>query len=123
MLFFGAHCEKSCMMQFSLISLIPGLIRSLEDCASPDYASREENMVMPTSLRTSERASLLAYVGIPLHIFGKGAFFGPYTPLNESDMLSKNSKSYLAGSTNSLLLDQSSKISDILVNVSEFPAA
>jgi hypothetical protein len=45
------------MMQFSLISLIPGLIRNLEDCADPQFNSREENMVTPTSLKTSERAS------------------------------------------------------------------
>lgn len=57
MLFFGSHCERLCMMQFSLISLIPGLIRHLQDCADPKFNSYEESLVMPTSLRTSERAS------------------------------------------------------------------
>jgi hypothetical protein len=47
------------MMQFSLISLIPGLIRNLEDCADPKFQSREDNMVAPTSLKTSERASCM----------------------------------------------------------------
>ena len=45
------------MMQFSLISLIPGLIRKLEDCADPDLDNNEKNLVTPTSLRTSERSS------------------------------------------------------------------
>ena len=45
------------MMQFSLISLIPGLIRKLEDCADPDLDNNEKNVVTPTSLKTSERSS------------------------------------------------------------------
>ena len=62
MLFFGSRCERLCMMQFSLISLIPGLIRSLEDCADPELDSYEKNMNMPTSLKTSERSSRKASV-------------------------------------------------------------
>ena len=57
MLFFGSHCERLCMMQFSLISLIPGLIRRLEDCAAPELDSIEKNLVMPTSLKSSDRSS------------------------------------------------------------------
>lgn len=44
-------------MQFSLISLIPGLLRRLEDCADPEFDSYERNLVAPASLRTSERSS------------------------------------------------------------------
>lgn len=87
MLFFGSRCERLCMMQFSLISLIPGLLRRLEDCADPELDSYGKNMVRPTSLKTSERSSrkdiillcwmsyssatVLAYMGLPLQIFGK----------------------------------------------------
>ncbi|KAF2401977.1 hypothetical protein EJ06DRAFT_370124 [Trichodelitschia bisporula] len=120
MLFFGSNCEKLCMMQFSLISLIPGLIRNLQDCADPQFNSYEENLVMPTSLKTSERASLLSYVGLPLQIFGKGSLFGPYTPLQQLDMLADHdTKSYVIGSTNSLLLAQKDRYSDILINLDE----
>lgn len=45
------------MMQFALISLIPGLIRHLQDSADPKFNSCEEKLVRPTSLKTSERAS------------------------------------------------------------------
>jgi len=80
------------MMQFSLISLIPGLIRNLQDCADPQFNSYEENLVMPTSLKTSERAScqyqlallkpfvsadaslVLSYMGLPLQLFGKVSY-------------------------------------------------
>lgn len=59
------------MMQFSLISLIPGLLRNLQDSAGPDMNSYEKQLSRPTSLRTSDRNSLLAYMGLPLQIFGK----------------------------------------------------
>ncbi|KAF1992208.1 hypothetical protein K402DRAFT_387871 [Aulographum hederae CBS 113979] len=120
MLFFGSHCERLCMMQFSLISLIPGLIRNLQDCADPVFNSYEDALEMPTSLRTSERASLLAYMGLPLQIFGKGSLFGPYTPLQQLDMLAdRDTRSYVVGSTNSLLLQQRDRYSDVLINLDE----
>lgn len=45
------------MMQFALISLIPGLLRKLEDCADPEFDSYESKLIQPTSLRTSDRRS------------------------------------------------------------------
>jgi hypothetical protein len=108
------------MMQFSLISLIPGLIRNLQDCADPAFNNYEENLVMPTSLKTSQRSSLLSYVGLPLQIFGQGSLFGPYTPLQQLDLLADHdTKSYVVGSTNSLLLAQKDRYSDILINLDE----
>jgi hypothetical protein len=123
------------MMQFALISLIPGLIRHLQDSADPKFNSCEENLVTPTSLKTSERASreffrvlsdaklillVLAYMGLPLQLFGKGSLFGPYTPLQQLDMLAdQDTKSYIVGSTNSLLLQQRDRYSDILINLDE----
>lgn len=71
MLFFGSRCERLCMMQFSLISLIPGLIRNLQDCADPELENYERMLSKPTSLKSSDRGSLLAYMGLPLQIFGK----------------------------------------------------
>ena len=87
MLFFGSHCERVCQLQFSLLSLISGLVRSLQDCADPHMDRYAETLKKPDSVRTSDRASLLAYMGIPLQIFGKGAIFGPYTPLQQLDVL------------------------------------
>lgn len=71
MLFFGSRCDRLCMMQFSLLSLIPGLIRNLQDCADPELNNYEKCLSKPTSLRTSDRNSLLSYMGLPLQIFGK----------------------------------------------------
>ncbi|KAK1729159.1 transporter Avl9 [Colletotrichum acutatum] len=120
MLFFGSRCERLCMMQFSLISLIPGLIRNLVDCADPELNNYEKRLARPTSLRTSDRNSLLTYMGLPLQIFGKGSLFGPYTPLQQLDILADfGTKSYIVGSTNSLLLQQRDRYSDILINLDE----
>ncbi|KAL1953392.1 hypothetical protein VTO42DRAFT_2936 [Malbranchea cinnamomea] len=120
MLFFGSRCERLCMIQFSLISLIPGLIHNLEDCADPSFDSYAQRVEKPTSLKTSERSSLLAYMGLPLQIFGKGSMFGPYTPLQQLDLLADHgTKSYVVGSTNSLLLQQKDRYSDILINLDE----
>lgn len=45
------------MMQFALVSLIPGLIRNLQDAADPSLDSYAQTATSPTSLRTSDRAS------------------------------------------------------------------
>ncbi|TVY68964.1 Late secretory pathway protein AVL9 [Lachnellula suecica] len=103
-------------MQFSLISLIPGLIRNLQDCADPELDNYEKNLVKPTSLKSSDRSSLLSYMGLPL----QGSLFGPYTPLQQLDILADyGTKSYIVGSTNSLLLQQKDRYSDILINLDE----
>lgn len=81
------------MMQFSLISLVPGLLRSLHDCADPEFDHHQQSLVRPSSLRTSDRNScqfdpqkpawlraatleltavtVLSYMGLPLQVFGK----------------------------------------------------
>lgn len=51
------------MLQFALISLIPGLLRKLQDAADPEFDSYEKNLIMPTSLKTSERNSRKFYSG------------------------------------------------------------
>ncbi|KAK9452334.1 transport protein Avl9-domain-containing protein [Limtongia smithiae] len=117
-LFFGSNTELLCSSQFSLVSLIPGLIERLEDCASPSLNSYEDTLKKSTSLRSSDRESLLAFMGLPLQAFGKGGLFNPYTPLQQLETLTKaDTKFYLIGSTNSLLLSQKEKFADILVNI------
>lgn len=131
-LFFGTKCERLCMTQFALVSLVPYLLESLQDCASPELDSYSTNVSRATNLKTSERSSLLAYIGLPLHLFGNGAFFSPYTPLQQLDFLSSaQAKSYVAGSTNTLFLSQrdhlhsndtqqsKTRYCDVLVNLDE----
>lgn len=120
MLFFGSHCEQVCQVQFSLLSLIPGLVRNLQDCAAPHLDRYARTAKPQDSVKTSDRASLLAYLGLPLQIFGKGSLFGPYTPLQQLDTLTdEGTKSYILGSTNSLLLSQKERYCDIMINLDE----
>lgn len=87
--------ESLCTFQYSLVALIPGpstssrsrssnarqcktdesshaaLLTHLEDAASPELDERSQRFTQPTSLRTSDKASLIRYLGLPLNIFGK----------------------------------------------------
>ncbi|KAK1813874.1 hypothetical protein LTR12_011706 [Friedmanniomyces endolithicus] len=120
MLFFGSHCERVCQVQFSLLSLIPNLVKNLQDCADPQMNSHAESLRKPDSVRTSDRSSFLAYLGVPLQLFGKGSVFGPYTPLQQLDILTDlDTKSYVVGSTNSLLIQQKDRYCDVLIDLDE----
>ena len=43
---------------------------NLSDAGGPELDFRSEKAKRPTSLRTSDRNSLLRYMGLPLHTFG-----------------------------------------------------
>ncbi|KAK9475537.1 AVL9/DENND6 domain-containing protein [Dipodascopsis tothii] len=119
-LFFGSNTELLCSSQFSLVSLIPGLIDHLDDCSSPSLDSLENMVSRSSSLKSSDRESMLKYMGLPLQIFGRGGVFNSYTPLQQLESLTcGETRFYLIGSTNSLLLSQKYKYADILVNVDE----
>ncbi|KAF5317501.1 hypothetical protein D9619_013175 [Psilocybe cf. subviscida] len=112
-MFYGYPVEKLCTYQYSLISLIPGLLHTLDDCGSPPLAARAPTLSRATSLRTSDHKSMLAFMGLPLDLFGKDAFFQPYLPLQQVDMI-KDTPSYLCGCTNSIITQQNEI--DLLVN-------
>ncbi|KAI0667725.1 transport protein Avl9-domain-containing protein [Trametes maxima] len=113
-MFFGHPVERLCTYQYSLVTLIPGLLQNLDDCGSPPLASRAQTLSRPTSLKTSDPKSMMAYMGLPLDLFGKDAFFQPYLPLQQLDML-KDTGCWLCGSTNSIVTQQ--KEIDLLVNI------
>lgn len=69
--FYGHPVEKLCIYQYSLISLFPGLLQTLEDSGSPILAERAKNLGKPNELKTSDRKSLMAFLGMPLDLFGK----------------------------------------------------
>lgn len=105
-------------MQFSLLSLIPLLLSYLDDSGDPKLSNLTNSLKRATSLKTSDRVSLLTYMGLPLQIFCQGMFFGPYTPLQQIDMLEhEGTRGYLIGSTNGLFLQRKERYADIIVNV------
>ncbi|KAI0072460.1 hypothetical protein K474DRAFT_1667802 [Panus rudis PR-1116 ss-1] len=113
-MFYGHPVEKLCTYQYSLVTLVPGLLQNLDDSGSPPLATRAKSLQRPTELKTSDHKSMRAFVGLPLDLFGKDAFFQPYLPLQQMDML-KDTKSWLCGSTNSIVAQQ--KEVDLLVNI------
>lgn len=110
---------------------LAGLLMQLRECGSPDLDYRAAR-TRPTSLRTSDRSSLLRYMGLrelrlPTHIssaliwlalclFGKDAFFQPYLPLQQVESL--QAPTWLVGSTNQIVTQQRDCKFDVLVNVS-----
>ncbi|RMZ90603.1 hypothetical protein DV736_g2158, partial [Chaetothyriales sp. CBS 134916] len=119
-LFFGSSCEQVCLLQFALLSLMPGLMAHLEDCAHPDLDTLVDRQRESAPPNASSRAGLLLYMGQPLRIFGKGSVFMPYAPLQHLDLLADyDTKSYVVGSTNSLLLQQKEHYADLLVNIDD----
>lgn len=119
-LFYGSDVEALCNLQFGFISLIPNLILNLQDCGSPKLDSYRQSLTMADSFKSSDRQSVLRFLGFPLQIFGKGGLFSPYSPLQQmADLESSNTQFYVAGTSNSLLLEQKSNLCDILVNAND----
>ncbi|KAF9206914.1 late secretory pathway protein avl9 [Haplosporangium sp. Z 27] len=72
-IFFGYPVETLCTYQYSLISLIPGLLKSLQDTGSPLLDSQELYMqsMSKTPAQSTDKQALFKYLGLPLHIFGE----------------------------------------------------
>lgn len=115
-IFYSRSTEVLCASQFSLVSLVPALMEHLEDCCSPLLHKFEHQIKKPLSLKSSDRNSLLAYMGLPLQPFAEGGLFNPYVPLQQIDELkAPESKYFLVGSTNSLLLETS--LADVIAHM------
>ncbi|KAJ1565703.1 late secretory pathway protein avl9, partial [Nowakowskiella sp. JEL0078] len=113
-LFFGHKVEKLSSFQYALVSLIPGLLRSLADAASPKLTSHE-NISTPTSDLDQHK---LQNMGLPLRIFGEGSFFQPYIPLQQIDLLmSPKTRSFIVGTSNSIFTHHKACKIDVVINV------
>lgn len=115
-MFFGYPVERLCTYQYSLISLIPDLLFNLADAGSPALDTQTSKRKRAESLKTSDRQSLMRFMGFPLHLFGEGSFFQPYLPLQQLEMAAK-SKSYLVGTTNSIFRMQKECAIDVIVDL------
>ena len=68
------------------------------------------------NLRSSNNADLMQFMGMPLYLFGKDSFFGPYTPLQQIALV-EDSKAYMIGTSNPLFLQAKEKYCDLIVNL------
>ncbi|GAA5974744.1 hypothetical protein JCM11641_007249 [Rhodosporidiobolus odoratus] len=116
-MFFAANTpvEQLCTFQYSLVALIPALLTNLRDSASPALDTRSQRVRKPTTLKTSDRRSLIRYLGLPLDVFGQNSFFQPYLPLQQIDLL--KAKTFLVGTTNSIFQQQRDCKIDVVVNI------
>ena len=53
------------------LTSMPGLLHNLDDSGSPPLAYRAQTLQRPNFLKTSDPKSMLAYMGLPLDLFGK----------------------------------------------------
>ncbi|KAI7852856.1 AVL9/DENND6 domain-containing protein [Circinella umbellata] len=120
-LFYGYPVERLCTFEYSLMSLVPGLLRSLQDSGDPELDTSENFLKLTEAkeLSNGKKESLLRFMGLPLRLFEKGSFFQPYLPLQQIDILSsEKTKSYVVGTTNQIFFHHKSDINiDVLVNV------
>ncbi|KAK0521319.1 hypothetical protein OC842_006821 [Tilletia horrida] len=114
-MFYGYPIEQLCTQQYSLVSLIPGLLASLQDAGLPNLDTRTATRAKAESLRTSDRKSLLRFLGMPLNLFGADAFFQPYLPLQQIDLL--KGSTYLVGTSNSIYRQQKDCDIDVIVDL------
>ncbi|KAI8826613.1 transport protein Avl9-domain-containing protein [Fimicolochytrium jonesii] len=121
-LFFGQKVERLSAYQYSLISLIPDLLRNLQDAGSPKLGNSPPAS-MPEPDVTASRESLngsrrLRQIGAPLPMFGECAFFQPYIPLQQMDVLmSQDTKAFIVGTSNSIFLHHKTLAVDVIANV------
>ncbi|KAJ3276187.1 late secretory pathway protein avl9 [Terramyces sp. JEL0728] len=148
-LFFGHKVERLSAYQYSLVSLFPGLsnltselLRHLQDVGSPELPNAsieapkrhsvllEEKHRSMDNLRTYQSDSQkikLHKIGHPLRIFGqvivilhKGAFFQPYIPLQQIDVLtSANTKTFLAGTSNAIFAHHKACAIDVVAHADD----
>lgn len=109
-----------------MVSLIPELLRHIDDVGSPNIDNYEWKWNSENSeLEDLPTKKELYNCGFPLRVFGKvnmiinikGGFFQPYIPLQQLDvLLCKDTKSFLVGTTNSIFTTYKACAIDIIVN-------
>ena len=101
-MFYGHPVEKLCTYQYSLITLVPGLLQNLDDCGSPPLARRSKTLSRPTELRTSDPKSMMNWVGLPLDLFGKVLFVSDSSQdgvMNSENRMPSSSRIYRCNSS------------------------
>ncbi|KAI8622135.1 AVL9/DENND6 domain-containing protein, partial [Chytriomyces sp. MP71] len=118
-LFYGPKVEAISSYQYSLISLMPELLKHLHDVGAPNllYSDTDGGWGDSGDDGADSFHQKLRNLGLPLRIFGEGAFFQPYIPLQQIDVImSPETKSFLVGTSNSIFLHNRSAGIDAIVN-------
>lgn len=117
---YGNDVEVLCNLQFGLISLIPDLMSNLQNSGSPQLFQDVSKLKVADSFKSSNRESVLRFLGFPLPVFEEGGLFSPYTPLQQmNDIRSKSTLFFMIGSSNTLLSEQKEELCHIFVNTDD----
>lgn len=120
-IFYGHDVEYLCNLEYSLISMIPGLISRLQNSGSPVLYKSSKTYDKVLSFDPSDKHSQIKYLGMPLLVYEKGGFFSPYIPLQQiDDLKSKNSQFFTVGTSNTLLLERKEELCQVFVDVDNF---
>lgn len=120
-LIFSKNLNELSNVQYCLIGLIPNLLLNFSDCGFPliDLFLNEEK-IKSKSLKSSDRMSILKFLGLPLRIFGFGSFFQPYLTLQQLSYITNiNTKSFIVGSSNDIILEHKKNWFDMIVYLDE----
>ena len=120
-LFFSKDLNALSNVQYCLIGLVSNLILKLSDAGYPltdDYFRSIRKKA--DSLKSSDRSSMLKFMGLPLHLFGYGSFFQPYLTLQQLSYINNvNTNSFLVGSSNDIILEHKKEWFDVVVHLDE----
>lgn len=120
-LFFSKDLNALSNTQYCLIGLISNLLLNLSDSGYPlsDSFLHEEKL-KSQSLKSSDRSSILRFLGLPLRVFGFGSFFQPYLTLQQLSYITNvNTKSFVVGSSNDIILEHKKEWFDVIVYLDE----
>ncbi|CAI4047483.1 hypothetical protein SUVZ_12G1670 [Saccharomyces uvarum] len=117
---YGNDVEVLCNLQFGLISLIPDLMSNLQNSGSPQLFQDVSKLKVADSFKSSNRESVLRFLGYPLPVFEEGGLFSPYTPLQQmNDISSERTLFFMIGSSNTLLSERKEELCHIFVNTDD----
>lgn len=119
-LVFSKDLNSLSNIQYCLIGLIPTMLLSLQDSGFPLLDRVAQKWTKSSSLKSSDRRSILNFIGLPLPIFSKGSMFQPYMTLQQLDYLSnKNTESFIIGASNDILLERKNDWFDVVIYLDE----
>ncbi|KAJ3290914.1 late secretory pathway protein avl9 [Rhizoclosmatium sp. JEL0117] len=111
-LFFGTNTSRLGQTQYGILSLIPGLLRSLCANVQPGdaTASTEETLSILQGFKTE-------ILGFPLKVFNENTWFLPFISLHQIDLMtSPDIQGWMFGTSNSIFAMQRGAHIDAIVN-------
>jgi hypothetical protein len=120
-LFFSKDLNLLSNIQYCIVGLISNLLLNLQSCGYPlidkyFYQTKEKSK----SLKSSDRSSILKFLGLPLNVFGLRSFFQPYLTLQQLSYINNlNTESFIVGSSNDIILEHKKEWFDVIVYLDE----